>query len=77
MDLLTTILTYLVPFALGFVPVAFYATRLFNVLKEVAGLIGTISIMLDDGKVTKEEIDAVVKEAKDIIEAVKAFKDKK
>jgi hypothetical protein len=73
MELLSTVLNYAVPFALGFSVVSVYAAKLMNLLKEVSGLIGTISVMLDDNKVTKEEIDAVVKEAKDIVNAVKAF----
>jgi len=73
MEIFQTILDYAVPFAMGFGIVSIYAKKLMNLLKEVSELIGTVSTMLDDSKVTKEEIDAIVKEAKDIVEAVKAF----
>jgi uncharacterized protein YoxC len=73
MDILQTVVQYGVPFLLGFVPVAFYAGKIFNLLKEVSQLLMKVSSLLDDKQVTKEEISDVVKEAKDIMIAIKAF----
>ena len=44
-----------------------------KVLKEVSELLNAIVIALSDKKLTKEEVDTIVKEAKDIPLAVKAL----
>jgi len=44
-----------------------------KVLKEISELLNAIVVALSDKQLTKEEVDTIVKEAKDIPLAVKAL----
>jgi hypothetical protein len=70
---LPTIITLLV----GITVIWAYATKLLVVVKEIQELATAIIVAFADQKVTKEEIDAIVKEAKDVPAAIKELLDKK
>ena len=54
-------------FLLGLAVVAPFVLKIKSVLKEVGQLLTEIAEGLEDGKITKSEIDEVVKEALDVI----------
>jgi hypothetical protein len=59
-------------FALGVGGVMVIIKKYYRPAKEVGELLVTVAGAIEDGKVTKEELDQIVKEAKDIPEAIKA-----
>ena len=72
MTLLTTIGTFL----LGMGSVLVYVKKYFMPAKEVGELLLAIYDAISDGKITKEEIDKIIREAKDIPAAIKNLKKK-
>ena len=48
-------------------------SKALNVLKEITELLNAIVVAFADKKLTKDEIDTIVKEAKDVPLAVKAL----
>lgn len=48
-------------------------SKALNVLKEISELLNAIVVAFADKKLTKDEVDVIVKEAKDVPLAVKAL----
>jgi hypothetical protein len=76
MDIMSLALQ-VVPFVLGIGVVGFYVSRVMSLLKEVAELVSDITEAFEDKQVTKEEIERIFNSYKAVVDAVKAFKDKK
>lgn len=57
----------------GIGAVWFILSKALKVLKEITELLNAIVVAFADKKLTKEEIDTIVKEAKDVPLAVKAL----
>jgi len=47
--------------------------RVLAVLKEIQELLNAIVVAMSDGKLTKKEVDIIIKEAKDIPVVIKAL----
>ena len=62
----------IVSLLLGVGGVMVYVRKYYKPVKEVAELLLVVGAAVEDGKVTKAELDLIIKEAKDIPEAVKA-----
>ena len=58
---------------LGIGIVSVYVGKLVNLLKQVADVFSTIQVALEDNTVTKKEVELIVKESKEVVDAVKAF----
>lgn len=50
-----------------------YVSKVLVVIKEVADLLNVLLVAMADQKLTKEEIDSIIKEAKDIPAAIKGL----
>ena len=48
-----------------------YASKILAVVKEVADLLNAVLVAMADQKLTKEEIDLIIKEAKEIPAVIK------
>ena len=73
MDLQTVIYSA-ASLVLGIGVVSFYVAKLTNLLKQVADVLIAVQTALEDNAVSKVEVDLIVKEAKEVVDAVKAFK---
>ena len=62
-----------VPYILGISVVWVFAAKVINFIKELSDVLVTIVNALEDKNITKEEIAKIVAEAKEIVEAAKAF----
>lgn len=51
--------------------ITFYGGRILTVLKETAELLQVLISAFADSKLTKEEVNAIIKEAKEVVAAVK------
>lgn len=60
-------------FVLGIGLVSIYVGKLRNLLRQIAELFIVLDNAFADSKVSKEEVDAVKKEASEVWDAVKAF----
>ncbi len=77
MDVILNNLPALIGILLGVGIIWKYASKAIVLLMEVKELIDVLLAALSDKKLTKEEVDQIVKEAKDIPEALKKiFNDK-
>ena len=76
MDLMG-IITTVISVALGAIPaVLIIAKKVGKVAKETGELFTAISLALEDGKVSGDEVRHIIKEAKDIGTAVMSIRDK-
>lgn len=73
MDYLSGNIPQVLTVVLGVSAVWIISSKALKVLKEISDLLNAIVVALSDKKLTKEEIDTIVKEAKDIPLAVKAL----
>ena len=69
------ILQYVVPAVLGIGIVGAIVKWVVTVINEVKEALTVITDALADNKVSNEEIQSIIKESKDIVEAVKKIKD--
>ena len=58
-------------FALSISVVAFYGGKILAVLKETAELLQVTVSAFADSKLTKEEVTSIIKEAKEVVAAIK------
>ena len=58
---------------LGVGVVSIYVKKVLKVLEEIVDTLSAVQSMLADGQVTKDEIANVVKEAKEVVGAIKDF----
>ena len=73
MDYLSGNIPQLLTAAVGIGAVWFIMSKALKVLKEITELLNAIVVAFADKKLTKDEIDTIVKEAKDVPLAVKAL----
>ena len=73
MDYLSGNVPQLLTAVVGIGAVWFILSKALNVLKEITELLNAIVVAFADKKLTKDEIDTIVKEAKDVPLAVKAL----
>jgi len=73
MDYLSGNIPQLLTAVVGIGAVWFILSKALNVLKEITELLNAIVVAFADKKLTKDEIDTIVKEAKDVPLAVKAL----
>jgi hypothetical protein len=73
MDYLSWHIPQLLPAVVGIGAVWFILSKALKVLKEITELLNAIVVAFADKKLTKDEIDTIVKEAKDVPLAVKAL----
>jgi len=73
MDYLLGNIPQLLTAVVGIGAVWFILSKALNVLKEITELLNAIVVAFADKKLTKDEIDTIVKEAKDVPLAVKAL----
>lgn len=73
MDYLTGNIPQLVTAVVGIGAVWMILSKALNVLKEINELLSAIVVALADKKLTKAEIDTIVKEAKDVPLAIKTL----
>jgi len=73
MDYLTGNIPQLLTAVVGIGAVWFIMSKALKVLKEITELLNAIVVAFADKKLTKDEIDTIVKEAKDVPLAVKAL----
>jgi hypothetical protein len=73
MDYLTGNIPQLVTAIVGIGAVWMILSKALNVLKEINELLSAIVVALADKKLTKAEIDTIVKEAKDVPLAIKTL----
>ena len=73
MDYLSGNIPQLLTAVVGIGAVWFILSKALKVLKEITELLNAIVVAFADKKLTKDEIDTIVKEAKDIPVAVKAL----
>ena len=62
-----------VPYILGISVVWVFAAKVINFIKELSDVLVTIVNALEDKNITKEEIAKIAAEAKEVVEAAKAF----
>ena len=72
-DYLTSNIPQIITAVVGIGAVGAILVKASKVLKEISELLSAIVVALADKKLTKEEIDTIVKEAKDIPVVVKAL----
>jgi len=68
------IVAQVITFVLGWGSVLAILMKYLKPAKEAGELLTTIVAALSDGKLTEDEIKNVIKEAKDVKEAIKALK---
>jgi len=73
MDYLTGNIPQLATAVIGIGAVWMILSKAMNVLKEINELLSAIVVALADKKLTKAEIDTIVKEAKDVPLAIKTL----
>ncbi|MDD3087731.1 MAG: hypothetical protein PHP89_04120 [Candidatus Omnitrophica bacterium] len=73
MDYLTGNVPQIITAVVGIGAVWLVLSKALNVLKEISELLNAIVVAFADKKLTKDEVDAIVKEAKDVPLAVKAL----
>ena len=73
MDYLSGNIPQLLTAVVGIGAVWFILSKALNVLKEITELLNAIVVAFADKKLTKDEVDTIVKEAKDVPLAVKAL----
>lgn len=73
MDYLTGNIPQLATAIIGIGAVWMILSKALNVLKEINELLSAIVVALADKKLTKAEIDTIVKEAKDVPLAIKTL----
>jgi len=73
MDYLSGNIPQLLTVIVGIGAVWVILSKATKVLKEISELLNAIVVALADKKLTKEEIDTIVKEAKDVPLAIKAL----
>jgi len=73
MDYLSGNIPQLLTAVVGIGAVWFILSKALKVLKEITELLNAIVVAFADKKLTKDEIDTIVKEAKDVPLAVKAL----
>ena len=73
MDYLSGNIPQVLTAVVGIGAVWFIMSKALKVLKEITELLNAIVVAFADKKLTKDEIDTIVKEAKDIPLAVKAL----
>ncbi len=73
MDYLSGNIPQLLTAVVGIGAVWFIMSKALKVLKEITELLNAIVVAFADKKLTKDEIDTIVKEAKDVPLAVKAL----
>ena len=73
MDYVSGNIPQLLTAVVGIGAVWFIMSKALNVLKEITELLNAIVVAFADKKLTKDEIDTIVKEAKDVPLAVKAL----
>jgi len=73
MDYLSGNIPQLLTAVVGIGAVWFIMSKALKVLKEITELLNAIVVAFADKKLTKDEIDTIVKEAKDIPLAIKAL----
>mgnify|MGYP001389620153 CR=1 FL=1 len=73
MDYLTGNVPQIITAVVGIGAVWLVMSKALNVLKEISELLSAIVVAFADKKLTKDEIDTIVKEAKDVPLAVKAL----
>lgn len=73
MDYLSGNIPQVLTAVVGIGAVWFIMSKALKVLKEITELLNAIVVAFADKKLTKEEIDTIVKEAKDVPLAVKAL----
>ncbi len=71
MDYVTGNVPQLITAIVGIGAVGFVLSKALNVLKEISELLNAVVVAFADKKLTKEEIDTILKEAKDVPFAVK------
>lgn len=67
---------YILPFlpvVLAIPVVAIYFKKIVNLIFQVGELLMKVTEVLGDNQVTAEEIEIIKKEAKDVVDAIKAF----
>lgn len=70
-DLLLTLVPVVLTILIGYLGIA---TKMKSVSKEIGELFIAIMTALEDGKISREEVEQIIKEAKDIPEALKQLK---
>jgi hypothetical protein len=73
MDYLTGNIPQIITAVVGIGAVWLVLSKALNVLKEISELLNAIVVAFADKKLTKDEVDTIVKEAKDVPLAVKAL----
>ena len=73
MDYLTGNIPQIITAVIGIGAVWLVMSKALNVLKEISELLSAIVVAFADKKLTKDEINTIVKEAKDVPLAVKAL----
>lgn len=73
MDYLTGNVPQIITAVVGIGAVWLVLSKALNVLKEISELLNAIVVAFADKKLTKDEVDVIVKEAKDVPLAVKAL----
>ena len=73
MDYLSGNIPQVLTAVVGIGAVWFILSKALKVLKEITELLNAIVVAFADKKLTKDEIDTIVKEAKDVPLAVKAL----
>jgi len=73
MDYLTGNVSQIITAVVGIGAVWLVMSKALNVLKEISELLNAIVVAFADKKLTKDEVDTIVKEAKDVPLAVKAL----
>lgn len=74
LDLLLNYIGEISAFILGLGVVAGLVTKFKSILKELIEILQTVLLALQDGKITKAEIEDIIKEAKDLISIFKSKK---
>jgi len=74
LDLLLNYIVEISAFILGLGVVAGLVTKFKSILKELIEILQTVLLALQDGKITKAEIEDIIKEAKDLISIFKSKK---
>ncbi len=72
MDWLLDNISLISGFILSIGIIAFYGNKILAVLKETAELLQVTANAFANAKLTKEEIAAIIKEAKEVVAAIKA-----
>ena len=74
LDLLLNYIGEISAFILGLGVVVGIVTKFKSILKELIEMLQTVLLALQDGKITKAEIEDIIKEAKDLISIFKSKK---